>query len=246
MNKLKCSTTKYPYCLIMVLLLVTAGCAPVYTPSARHTHLLDEKGEASAAVYTGTNGVDIQGAYAFSDHWGMLGAASFGKQEDDDGNKNSLDSDYHKHAYGELGATYFTKIGKIGRFEGLAGFGLGSGESVNNYKVLSSQELKATGSYNKAFLQGNIGLETGIVETGLALRLSQVSFSDFEVSGTSYDNGLSSGTFVEPAAFARLGWELVKLELQLGFNAPLQDDLRYDYDGISASLGLQFNFNTKP
>jgi hypothetical protein len=106
--------------IVVVLVVFTLqACAPVYIPSARHTHQLDKKGEISAAVYSGTNGVDGQAAVAVSDKVGILGAGSFGTNEEEGS------PDYHRHSYGELGVEYFRAIGRIGRLELIGGGGLG-------------------------------------------------------------------------------------------------------------------------
>ncbi|MDX1638468.1 MAG: hypothetical protein R3281_10895 [Balneolaceae bacterium] len=222
---------------VVVLVAVVAfcqACAPVYIPSARHTHQLDEKGEFGGGAYLGTNGVDLQGAYALKDHAGVAGALSIGR------NSEESDDDFHKHTYGELAAVYLAPVGKMGRLELLGGVGLGSAASVDNYQFSgSNQQVKATGRYHKLFLQSNIGLETDWVETGLALRMGQVTFREFETASETFDNS-ESGTFFEPALFARLGSRPVKFEAQLGLSEPLQpdEDIVFDYRPLLFTIGV--------
>lgn len=211
-----------------------SGCASVYIPSAQHTHLMDKKGELHIAGHGGTNGGDIQGAYAVSDRMGVIAAASFGSSDE---------GDFHEHSFVEGGATYFRPLGKIGRYEVLAGLGVGSAEALTQYDFFGPQEIKATGDYTKVFLQNNFGLETGALETGLALRLGQVVFTEFETSSSRYDES-ENGTFFEPAIFARLGWKNIKLESQVGISKPLQESVAFDYRLINVSLGLHFWFDT--
>lgn len=205
------------FLLWVLTLLLISGCASVYIPSAQHTHLMDKKGELHAAAHAGTNGADIQGAYAISDRMGLVAAASFGSSDEEG-------EDFHKHSYIELGADYFRPIGKIGRYEALGGLGVGSAESVTQYNFFGPQEVQATGDYTKIFLQNNFGLETGPLETGLVLRLSHVVFTEFETSSMTY-NESKAGTFFEPAIFARLGWKNVKIESQVGISGPLQESI---------------------
>jgi hypothetical protein len=91
------------------------------------------------------------------------------------------------------------------------------------------------------FLQSNIGLETSWIETGLALRLAHVTFTEFETSSTTFSES-ESGTFFEPALFARLGWENVKIEGQVGTAGLFQDeqDVSFTYRPALISLGLHF------
>jgi len=176
--------------LFLVFLLIGSSCAPVYVPNARQTNMMSKKGELHASAQAGSNGGDLQVAYAGSDKFGLFGSASF---KSDEGSDNS-DGDFHEHRYGEMGVVYYRPFGKIGRFEALAGFGFGQAEAVDQYEVFGPQQVRATGRYNKFFTQANIGLETDPFETGLALRLGQVTFTEFETSNTSLQES-ESGTF---------------------------------------------------
>jgi len=227
--------------LILVVLLIQA-CSPIYVANSYQTPLLDEKGELNGNIQVGSNGSDIQGAYAISDHLGVAAAASYAKMEAVQG--GTVNEDYHKHTYGEAALTYFKPFG-IGRFELLGGLGLGSASAVDNFDFTgSNSEERTDGNYNKVFAQTNIGLETGIIETGLSLRLAQVTFTEFETDNQFYD-GSEGGTFFEPAVFARLGWKNVKLEAQYGVIAKLQDDLYYPYQPFHLSVGLNVNLKTR-
>jgi hypothetical protein len=202
--------------------------------------MLSEKGELHASAHAGTSGGDIQLAYAMSGKFGVFGAGSFKADEASE----DPDSDFHEHRYGEVGAIYYRPLGKVGRFEVLAGLGLGRAEGVDQYEVFSPQQIRATGNYNKLFTQANIGLETDPFEVGLALRLGQVTFTEFETNSASLKES-ESGTFFEPAIFARLGWKNVKLESQLGLAGLLQDEVAFDYESMFFSLGLHFQLDTQ-
>ena len=223
----------------LVLTVIAAGCAPVYVPSARHTHQLNEKGEASFSGHSGTNGADFQLAYAVTDHIGVLGAASFARDDERE------DQDFHKHTYGEIGVQYHDNIGGIGRFEFLSGFGRGSASSVDTYTFDDSpSEIRATGKYGKFFVQPNIGLETDIVDAGLAFRFGHVIFTEFETSNATYNEN-ESATFFEPGLFVRRGWQTVKLEGQIGYSVPMQDEnqVAFDYEPFFLSLGIQLKLD---
>lgn len=225
--------------VLSVFLFAISACAPVYNPSARHTHLLDQKGEVHASVQAGTNGMDMQGAYAVSDNVGFVAAASWLSTN---GSSDYTGSDFHEHRYGELGLSYFETFGKAGRIEVLGGFGMGEAESIDRYDFFGPQEVRATGKFNKLFLQGNAGIETGALETGVAVRLSQVTFTEFKTSDESYGEK-ESGAFFEPAAFVRLGWQNIKIESQLGIAGPINGDVPFDYVSALFTVGLHFSFN---
>lgn len=230
--------------LFIIVLLIQSSCAPVYVPNTYHSYLMDQKGDLHAAVYTGSNGADIQGGYAVSEHVGVVAAASFGTREDENSGDGSLDEDFHKHNYGEFGLSYFRPFGKIGRFEALGGFGFGTAETVNQYDFFGPEVVKATGRYNKIFVQSNVGLETGAFEAGVAFRIGQVIFNEFETSDETYGES-EAGTFFEPGVFARVGWKNIKIESQLGLSGLLQDEVAFDYEPGILSIGLHLQFNTR-
>ena len=205
--------------------------------SKRKTDQYDDRKRRAACFRPGW--YQWQLAYAVSDKFGFFGSGSL-KSDEASGNS---DTDFHEHRYGEMGAIYYRPFGDIGRFEALAGLGFGEAEAVDQYEVFGPQQVRATGLYNKFFTQANIGLETDPFETGLALRMGQVTFTEFETSNNSLQ-GSESGTFFEPAVFARLGWQNLKLESQLGIAGLLQDEVAFDYESLFFSVGLHFQLDT--
>ncbi len=220
----------------LIIFAMMSACAPVYVPTAKHTHFLDSEDEADIAVYTGLNGFDAQGAYALTPKLGVVGGISASNRE---GSSSSSD---HQHIAIEVGAEYFKKLGKNGRFEALAGLGFGTSEAKEHYDFYGPQKVNAKGSFSNYFLQSNIGLETRAFDLGLAVRMNQIVFSKFETSSTTYNN-TKAGTFFEPSIFARLGWEKLKVETQIGFSVPLQQDLEFQYEPLTFSLGIRYNWN---
>lgn len=227
--------------VLPMLLFLFQACAPIYVASSHQTPLLDKKGELNGKVQAGTHGIDVQGAYAFSDHLGMTAAGSFAELEAVQG--GTVNENYHKHSYGEAALTYFRPIGGIGRFEIMSGLGLGESSAVETL-TFSGAEERTTGKYNKLFVQSNIGLETNFIEAGLALRLAQVTFTEFATETLIYEE-TEGGTFFEPAAFVRLGWKNIKLESQVGVNALLQEDAYFPYQMMHFSMGINVNLNTR-
>jgi len=237
--KSEINTLKLGLCGCLILSVIAVGCAPVYVPNARHTHQLNERGEMSLSGHSGTNGADVQGAYAVSDNIGVLAAVSIAR---DDENESQ---DFHRHTYGEIGIQYHTTLGKIGRVEMMGGYGRGSASAVDTYNFNETpSKVKATGKYGKFFVQQNIGLETKVVDVGLALRLGHVIFTEFETNNAIYDDN-KSATFFEPGLFVRLGWQTVKLEAQLGYSVPIQGDnqVKFQYEPFFVSFGVQLKLD---
>jgi hypothetical protein len=72
--------------------------------------------------------------------------------------------------------------------------------------------------------------------------MNQIVFSKFETSITTY-NDKEAATFFEPSIFARLGWERLKIETQMGISTPLQQDIGFQYEPLTFSLGIRYNWN---
>ncbi|MDZ7682360.1 MAG: hypothetical protein U5J63_11775 [Fodinibius sp.] len=212
----------------------------MYVPSARHTHQLNEKDEFVAAGYAGSNGTDVQLAYAATDHIGILAAVSFRNAQHDEGEFN------RNHRYGELGMQYHYELGEMGRVEFITGYGRGSSTSDNFWASdSSSRDGRVTGDYHKIFLQPNIGLESSWVETGLALRIGYVGYLDFRPDLPSRSDN-TSATFFEPAFYLRLGSEDIKVEGQVGYSSVIQreQDLAFGYEPLFVSLGMHLRLST--
>jgi len=218
--------------------LTFQGCAPVYVPNAYHVHQLDDSGDFSGGIYTGTNGLDVQAAYALNNSVFVLGAGSFGNSD------YSSEDSYQSHRYAEGGVGYFKPFNKFGRFELLGGLGFGSSEASSKYFFFEPNEVTAKGNYSRVFIQANNGMERKHFDIGMALRLAHVSFGEFETTSSVYE-GSNSSVFFEPMLYVNVGWEKVKFVTQVGISDPLIDDLSFGYEPLFFSIGLKGNFRSK-
>src|SRR5690625_4473821 len=85
----------------------------IYKSSKPNVPFFGEKGDADASASIGASGVDVQGAYAISDHFAVTGAASLGIGEEQDEEKSIRDSvatvNYHRNDF-EIGVGYFVTL----------------------------------------------------------------------------------------------------------------------------------------
>ncbi len=225
--------------IVVLFFFFFPACAPVYLPNSRPAYFLNHQGQIVGNIDLGSNGVDVGAAYAATQHIGIMASGSFYQSK-----KNHNSPNHQKHQYGEIGIDYFTKLGKYGVWETVGGIGKGTGSALEYYDFISStQKVQATGHYNKLFISSDIGLRTKTIDLGLSLRLGNVMFTKFQTNSATYSNN-KSALFWEPAAVVRVGGKNIKLESQIGFSKPFDENLAFQYEPIFWTFGLNFNFST--
>ncbi|RSK32500.1 outer membrane beta-barrel protein [Hymenobacter metallilatus] len=196
----------YPLrCAALLLLLpLLAGCSSLYFPPPPQVPLLTQKGEWSGGLHTNFNqNTAAQGAYAVSDHLGVMGSVSFLHT---DKKKRAED-----HDFGELGLGYYTRLRDNRVLEVYGGYGLGHTKRVER---TPAEGITRTleGSLDKYFLQVNytskdkktyhvLGRDWPVTY-GTALRASYVTLTNFRLDGqphTPEDN-----VFLEPITYTRI------------------------------------------
>ncbi len=217
-----------------VLLVVLGSCAPIYFPPAAHVPQLTVAGESQAGIMFGFNGLDLQGAYALTDHQAMMGTVSLGL-----GNNSS--SDKTNHAYGEVAYGLYTAPG-IGRFGVYGGLGAGYGQGESTWYFNGNPITSwAKGTYIRPFIQGNAGLSTGVFDLGLNLRMPWVLITYSESKNNSVPSN-ANALMMEPVLYTGVGWGPVKVYLQGGLAFPLQNQINFEYQPFIFSLGLNMHF----
>jgi hypothetical protein len=179
-------------------------------PNVPNTPMLSTKGEFSGGGHISLRGnTSINGAYAASDHFGVLFSGSFM-------NNHGTTKDY-KHRLTEIGGGYFNKFGPDDNriIEIYAGYGLGSTDRVfrdfDDNKVLINTDIEEV-TYNKTFFQVNYSSKKRDnirvfgkdfpVNFGTALRISSVEMKTFVRNGVGQ---LREGNvFLEPIFFTRM------------------------------------------
>ncbi len=225
-----------------VLLLVASSCAPVYVPNARNSPLFTKAGEFQGSMQLG-NGLDLQGAVAVTNHIGLMANYSFAER-----NQNNFDADaddeseYHYHKFLEGGLGYYENQGNW-CYEIFAGYGEGEGASYDNYEWFGGQSARATGKFQRYFIQPAFGLNKKIMHVSFVPRVSIVDFTSFSSDLVTYTIDAKPTVFIEPAVIGKVN--LMENHFFLAFQAGFSfsaSSVYYDYRPFQFSTGIGFRF----
>jgi len=228
-------TVNKKWLMVLTLAGILGACAPIYIPPAAHIPQLEHKGEMQFGLFYGMNGLDMQGSYAAGDHQAFMATISMGSNSDSAGTNKTA------HFYGEGAYGVFSANG-VGRFSAFAGMGAGTGQGQSTWSYNStSYTEQAAGTYLRPFLQGNIGLNTGFFDLGLATRLAWVWMT--YTSGNQNIPPNANALMLEPVLYMGLGGNKFKVFGQGGFSAPLNKNMNFGYNPIIISLGINFHIH---
>lgn len=242
-----------------IIIFFISGCVTLYKPNAIHSPLLKEKGDlnTSAAVSISGSGLyNIQSAYAITDHAGIMldGMYHYRKISSSDSSAEKLNI-----LFGEIGAGYFTPIGKEKKILFQCYGGAGFGFTKDRMEKASQLDPEATAKYNNVFIQPGIAIINKNVEMALDLRANYVYVYDinaylyeqFEWWNTDY-NFYADTTLdfinLEPAFTLKAGREKLKGVFQIGITIPTYNSRSYFMVNTSSLLGaplikLSFGIN---
>lgn len=211
--------------LLLLLLPLLAGCTSLYFPPPPQVPLLTQKGEWSAGIHTNfSQNTALQGAYAISNHLGVMGSASFlhaNKKQSFFGSKDNRQTQDHDFVEGGLG--YFTRLRQDRRvLEVYGGLGVGSTKYTEYSRETNVPTETREGTLNKYFLQVNytskekksfhvLGRDWPF-NYGTALRASYVTLNGFRLNGVAH--APEYNIFFEPITYTRIE-VLGPLQLQL-------------------------------
>lgn len=195
--------------LLFASLFLTC-CSSIYMPNVPNTPMLSQQGEFSGGLHGSLKGnFSLNGAYAVSDHFGVLASTSYMNME-------KAKRDY-KHKLFEVGGGYFNTFGPDDNriIEIYAGYGNAKTNRVfRNYDdndVLMSTDFEEA-TYNKTFLQVNYSSKKSTnlrllghdfpINSGTALRITSAEMKTFMRNGIGQ---LREGNlFLEPIFFTRM------------------------------------------
>jgi hypothetical protein len=221
-----------------VLLLVASSCAPVYVPNVRNSPLFSKAGEFQGSMQFG-NGIDLQGAVSVTNHIGVMANYSFAER-----NKNNYDSDdemgYHYHKFLEGGLGYYENQGNW-CYEVFAGYGKGKGISYDEYEWWGAQSERATGEFERYFIQPAFGLNKKVMHVSFIPRISLVDFTTFSNDIVSYPIEADPVVFIEPAVAGKVNLmdNHFFFIFQAGFSIPATETY-FEYRPFQLSTGIGF------
>ncbi len=229
------------------LVLLSVSCTPIYyKPNTQNVPLFSEQGEIRASLLGNANQAEVQGAYAVSNHIGLLvNGGLFFPESNDNG-----DGGFGKFA--ELGAGYFHPLGNGFVFEtyGLAGIG----DVRNHFPGTVSQYPGTTGKVNATLyrfgIQPAIGYKTKYFSAAVSSRLVNLLYGNIDgdltfggVNQAGYLKENNSHILIEPALTARGGIDWLQVQLQVVTGVNLTND-NFQQDHSTVTLGVIFNLNS--
>lgn len=225
--------------LYALIFLALCSCAPAYIPNIRNTPMFGEGKEFAANIAVGS-GAEVQMAASLSDNIAVManGAAIFKKYSEQNFSRD--------HFFGEAGIGLFGRT-KGSRYEIFAGYGMGRGNSYESFFFYGPTEVVATATYSRIFLQPSIGTNAKKFNIIFTPRFSMVKFSEFSTTAAGiaqpvYKPNDPFHLFIEPAVTTR--FHLVGNVhgfFQLSLNAPVPNDVYFDYVTLQSAIGIQIH-----
>lgn len=237
--------------VIPVLALFASGCSSVYMPNVPNTPMLSKQGEFSGGGHISLKGnASINGAYAVSDHFGVLFSGSAMSNE-----RRSKD---FNHKLIEIGGGYFNTFGPDdNRIIEVYG-GVGKGWSDITYRdfehdVVVNTEIQDV-DYRKAFIQVNYSSKkknnlklfgTNFpINYGTALRISHVNMDRFFINGILQPK--EDNIFFEPVFFTRMTLsKVIQLQYTTSSNIGLKSRKYMSAGNSIFTIGVVFNVGGK-
>jgi hypothetical protein len=228
------------YRFIFLAFSVFSACAPVYVPNVRNSPMFTKDGEFQASAQIG-NGLEVQSAYAVTEHFGVMANFAFIDQsnlEDEE--------DYHRHQFFEGGAGYFLN-NEESFFEVYVGYGRGKGTTFDAFEFFGSQSVAATGRYERYFIQPAFGLNKDEMNVAFAPRFSVVDFYEFstEIARTAIQE--KPKMFFEPAIIGRANFagNHMYVTFQAGASLGMNQSVYFDRRTFTISGGLGLRLGAK-
>jgi hypothetical protein len=229
---------KLAYLLFITFIIFLGACKPLYRPNTVNVPMLKEKNDVTFGTYLGTNGADVQAAYAITNNIGVMANASIINSY------NATNGTQREHRFAEGGIGYFKPINKEAVFDIYAGAGNGyaynSGNFIFNYYSFNRV------NYNRFFIQPSVALVSNYFDLAASARFTYVDFYDYRSGNTSTTQNMErvSSIFMEPAITLRGGYKNVKMFGQLGFAIPTTS-FAFEAQPVMFSLGLNLTLSKR-
>lgn len=233
------------YIFIVIASAAFIGCSPkYYSPNTQNVPLFSESGEWNLSAAGNDNQFEFQAAYAVTDGFAVqANAGLFVPKDLDNGDGGS-------GRFIEMGAGYFKPVTDKLIFElyGLAGFGGVENELRSRATTDPVTNGTLSASVFRYGFQPNFGFKSKYFSAAVSSRIVNVLYSNVDGSlmydgenQQAYLNDNNSNFLIEPALTLRGGFDVAKLQLQIGrsFNLSNSD---FRQDKAFATVGLNFRF----
>ena len=239
--------------IVIVSLSLTSCLHYYYSPNGQNVPLFQEEKEirASAALSAGdiSKGVEIQSAYAVTNHVGIMLNGYYCKAENYSSSTGYLggDNGWVEFMQVEAGGGFFQPLGKNLVLEAYGGIGGGSVRNNYDFQHLSH------GYFSKVFFQPSIGVTNQGVDFAFSTRFAGLNYHkvtyDKEMYYIDHDHidHIQQQRFyslIEPAFTFRVGWEYVKMQFQLGYSANRTNKDLFQ-ENINANMGIYVSIADK-
>lgn len=211
-----------------------AGCTSsiYYSPNTLNVPMISEKNQGSLAIDSASESIDFRGAYSPRANLGVIAS----------GSKIRGDSGRGSGYLVEGGAGYYRRIKSRLLWDA---YGLVALAGVGN----PSTSMASAGFSNKARylrygVQPSFGFQSTHFDLAGAARLVRLSYFDIRGatdSDVAYLKAQPSQFLIEPVVNLRVGWESVRIELQVGHSFNMTNKAFLQKDDI-ASLGIVYTF----
>ena len=232
--------TKLMYLSLAIMAGMFISCSPTYyVPNTQNVSMLSEQGDFSGNLAGNIDQLEVQAAYAVSDHIGIMANTGFFFPKDEENGSGGSGNLF------EGGIGYFTPIGDEGfLFEtfGLVGVGNVENHFTTRDDGKTHGDLKA--GLFRAAIQPAISFKSKYFSASASSRLAYLNYTSVsgdliyhDVDQINYLKENNTQMLIEPAITLRGGIDVVKLQVQLGTSLNLTDpDFRQGSNYITAGL----------
>ena len=213
----------------MIIALTLSSCETVlYTANQPNVPLFDgsNKQQIKAEASYGTAGVEGKLAYSPINHLGVIINGSF------------LTKNQRKQYFREIGIGGYGLMNKTFVYEVYAGYGYGtSSDTAGIIGFPSDFSRTSYGAFNRWFMQANFGYISPYFEGGIAMRFSNVKFT--ELRDNYFPNITNECTFFEPTLVGKVGGENVKFVMSMTFPTLMNGSPMFGFNTFVITMGIQ-------
>ena len=214
---------QYALCCACLFSFFTSCSPEIYNANSLNVPLLAQKGNAKIALSStfarekggGFLNNNLQGAYALSDHLGIMVNGMYHNYTRTYTPlfSTTQTTNRHKEGFIEAGLGYYGHVGNNSKWRGeiYGGFGLGKSKETNPN---NQDALTLESPYNRLFLQPSFGFVSKYFDAALSVRGSYLSVGQVNWVGNTLHGKTLKGTMWEPCLTIRAGKDRIKPFIQ--------------------------------